>query len=160
MSSFPFRAGDFVWCAFPESEHPVKPSDHPHIGYVLAVAAPKPAPGGSTRPPPSAAHQAIIAYTTSQPWPHASGRPGVIAFSAEQAATLGQQRPFVLHLWRVAYLPVTLSWFPRLSMPGGGVAGSAPQTLRRELETRTMDVFRRHAENVEQLGPLRPARPR
>jgi len=70
---------------------------------------------------------------------HAAGRPGVIHFSAEQAANLGQKRAFWLHLWRVARLPVTPVWFPGLSDPTGVVVGSASQTMRRELEVKTKE---------------------
>jgi hypothetical protein len=34
-----FRAGDFAWCAFPESEHPVRPSRHLHIAYRETATA-------------------------------------------------------------------------------------------------------------------------
>jgi hypothetical protein len=119
-------------------------------GSVSATAMSVP-PG-----PPDPTYQSIVAYTTSRSWPHAAGRPGVIAFSAEQAATLGQQRAFWLHLWRVAYLPVTPTWFPRLLTSGSGVVGTVPVTLRRELEAKTMEVFSRHGRDTEQLGPLRP----
>jgi len=140
MSFSSFHAGDFVWCAFPEREHPARPSRHLHVCYVLAVAP----------------DQAIVAYTTSQPMPHAAGRPGVIHFSAERAAALGQLRPFWLHLWRVARLPVTSGWFPRLSDPASMVIGSVTPAMRRELETKTKEVFTRHDRETEQLGPLRP----
>jgi hypothetical protein len=60
---------------------------------------------------------AIVAYTTSQLWP--GSRPqGVVAFSTEEAAQLGQARGFVLDLRRMAYLPITPIWFPRLEDPG------------------------------------------
>lgn len=140
MTSPPFHAGDFVWCAFPESEHPARPSRRLHVSYVLAVST----------------DQAIVAYTTSQPLRHVAGRPGVIHFSAEQAAQLGQMRPFWLHLWRLARLPVTLAWFPRLSDPAGMVVGSVSLTLRRELEAKTKEVFSRHRPETEQLGPPLP----
>lgn len=157
MISLPFHVGDFVWCAFPEREHPVRPSRRLHVGYTLAItgsisAAPIAAPSTPSDP----AYQCIVAYTTSQPWRHAMERPGAVSFSAEQAAGLGQQRAFWLHLWRVAYLPVTPIWFPRLSDPSNGVVGSVSRTMRRELEAKTKEVFNRHRLETEQLGPLRP----
>jgi hypothetical protein len=84
----------------------------------------------------------------------------MVSFSAEEAATFGQQRPFVLHLWRVAYLPITPAWFPNLATPGHGVVGSVPRKLRLEFEARTGEVFTRHLAEVERLGPLRPKSPR
>jgi len=90
------------------------------------------------------------------PWPHDAEREGLVAFSAEQAATFGQQWAFWLYLWRVAHLPVTPDWFPRLSAPGGGVVGSVTPALRRELEAKTSRVFSRRAADTEHLGPLRP----
>lgn len=140
MTSPPFHAGDFVWCAFPEREHPARPSRRLHVGYTLAVSP----------------DQAIVAYTTSQPLRHVAARPGVIHFSAEQAAEFGQMRPFWLHLWRVARLPVTPAWFPRLPDPASMVVGSVPMTLRRELEAKTKAIFSRHRTETEQLGPLLP----
>ena len=38
MTSSPFREGDFVWCAFPERENPVRPGPL-HLAYTLAVVA-------------------------------------------------------------------------------------------------------------------------
>src|SRR5580698_9490591 len=32
-----FVAGDLLWCAFPETEHPATPSRIQHIGYTLLV---------------------------------------------------------------------------------------------------------------------------
>jgi hypothetical protein len=146
----PFQVGDFVWCAFPESEHPATPSRHLHICYALAVT------GAVSATPSVPAYRSIVAYTTSQPWPYEAEREGLVAFSAEQAAGLGQRRAFWLYLWRVAHLPVTPAWFPRMSDPGGGVVGRVPLQLRRELESRTGEVFRRYASEAEHLGPLRP----
>jgi hypothetical protein len=140
MTSPPFHVGDFVWCAFPESENPARPSRHHHVSYVLAASA----------------EQAIVAYTTSQPLRQVAGRPGAIHFSAEQAANLGQTREFWLHLWRVVHLPVSPVWFPGLSNPANVVVGRVSQTMRRELEAKTKEVFSRHRPETEQFGPLRP----
>jgi len=157
MTSPPFHVGDFVWCAFPESEHPVRPSRHLHVSYVLATTASISATAiANPSTPPDHTYQCIVAYTTSQSRRHVIGRPGVVSFSAEQAAELGQQRAFWLYLWRVAYLPVTPIWFPRLSELGSGVVGSVSRAMQRELETKIKAVFTRHRPEIEQLGPLRP----
>jgi hypothetical protein len=143
-----FIAGDFVWCAFPETEQPTRPSRIRHIGYTLLIVE----PGAAGRRVSSHEHDALIAYTTSRPWPHAAGGPSVISFSSEQAATLGQRRGFVLRLWRVARLAVIPAWFPRLSAPDAGVLGHAPKSLRLRLEDEAARVFARHTDNAERLG--------
>jgi hypothetical protein len=108
LTSPPFHPGDFVWCAFPEHEAPDRPSRGLHIAYTLAVTGAFSATVISLSATPADPQaQSVVAYTTSQPRPHAGNRPGMVSFSAEEAATFGQQRPFVLHLWRVAYLPIT-----------------------------------------------------
>lgn len=147
MTPPPIEAGDFVWCAFPEREHPASPSRHPHIGYALVVAL-----GTSTAGGP----RAIVAYTTSRPGQHDGKRPGVVPFSAEEAAALGQKRPFWLHLWRIAYLPVTEAWFPNLASPDKVVLGRLPPARRTEIEAIAIRVQQRHPNEVERLGPLRP----
>jgi hypothetical protein len=103
-------------------------------------------------------HRAV-AYTTSQPWPLAAQRPGVVPFSVDQARTFGQQRPFVLHLWRTAIVPVNPDWFPLLSAPDAGVVGRASEALKRALEAKLKDVLTRHRDSMDVLGPDRP-RPR
>lgn len=149
MSSSPLHRGDFVWCAFPEGEHPDVPSQHRHIAYVVTVADPT---GAQTE------HRAMVAYTTSQPWPLAAQRPGVVPFALDRARALGQQHPFVLHLWRAAIVPVTPEWFPLLSAPDAGVVGRASEALKRELEAKLKDVLTRHRGSMDVLGPDRPRR--
>lgn len=149
MNSPGFVAGDFLWCAFPETEHPATPSRTRHIGYApLIVQA-----ATADRRTADHEHDALIAYTTSRPWPHAAGRPGVNSFSSEQAAALGQRRAFVLHLWRVARLPVIPAWFPRLSTADAGVVGQASTALRLRLAAEATRAFACHPDTVERLGP-------
>jgi len=152
LSLPPFNVGDSVWCAFPEREHPARPSRNLHICYTLIVTA-----AGVVAPglPPS--YQAFVAYTTSRPPQHDGRQPGVVPFSAEEATELHLRRPFWLHLQRVAFLPVTPEWFPHLSA-GGGVVASVTPTRRRELEAEATLVRRRHAADAV-LGPSMP-RPR
>jgi hypothetical protein len=149
-----FVAGDFLWCAFPKTERPATPSRIEHIGYTLLVVA----GGPDSKRASGHEHDALIAYTTSQPWPHAAGRPGVISFSRAHAALVGQRRAFVLHLWRVARLPVTLVWCPRLAATDAGVVGRASHALRLRLQDEAASVFRRHSDTVERLGPGTPGR--
>lgn len=53
MSEPPYRAGHFVWSAFPERENPARPGPR-HIGYVALTT-------GSER-----FHAVFLAYTTSR----------------------------------------------------------------------------------------------
>jgi hypothetical protein len=149
-----FVAGDFLWCAFPETERPATPSRTQHIGYALVVVE----AAAAERRTADHDHDALIAYTTSRPWPHAAGRPGVISFTPEQAARLGQRRGFVLHLWRVGRLPVIPAWFPRLAAVDAVVVGRASTALRLRLAAEASAVFARHRDTFERLGPGAPRR--
>lgn len=133
--------------AFPTRENPARPGLR-HVAYVVEVFA-KPGQAGT-------AFEALAAYTTSQPWPHAAKPFGLFAFDQQQAAGLGQDRAFVLDLRRVAYVPVTPAWFPDLARPGGGIQGRAPATLRRQLRDAARELLTRHVATVERLGPLWP----
>jgi len=134
------QQGDFVWCAFPEREAPLRPGPL-HVAYTLAVAA---VVGG---------HGVMAAYTTSQPWAGALPQ-GVIAFDSAEAATLGQARAFVLDLRRLAYLPLTTAWFPRVAEEGAGVLGRAPKALRDRVNAMTTELAKRRPETLSRSGPL------
>jgi hypothetical protein len=137
----PLHHGDFVWCAFPEREAPLRPGPL-HVAYTVGIG------GTPTRP------MAIVAYTTSQAWTGARP-PGVVTFSAEEAAQLGQARGFVLDLRRMAYVPLTTTWFPRLEEPGNGVLGRASRALRGRLDAIALELATRRPEVLTKLGPLR-----
>ena len=145
MTEAPYRSGDFVWSNYPERENPARPGPR-HIGYVALSTGS--VSGGLV----------VLAYTTSQPW--TGSRPlGVFCFDRSQAAGMGQSRPFTLDLRRMMFAPATVEWFPDLALPGRGIVGHAPESLRVELETAARDLARRRPELIEHLGPLRP-RPR
>lgn len=112
-----------------------------HVVYTLAVAA---VAGG---------HGVMVAYTTSQPWVGPLPR-GVLTFSREAAAGLGQTRAFVLDLRRLAYLPMTPTWFPRAGEAGAGVLGRAPKTLRDQVNAVLTEVATRRPETLSRSGPL------
>lgn len=126
------RHGDFVWCAFPGREAPLRPWPL-HVASTLAVAEVGNRFG------------VMAAFTASQPWdgPLPSG---VLPFTAEEAATLGQARAFVLDLRRLAYLPLSATWFPRLAEPGRGVLGRAPKALRERVNAVAAELVRRRPE--------------
>jgi hypothetical protein len=119
-----------------------------HLGYVIDVFA-----MGSQ----GAVHEysALIAYTTSQPWNSPVCPPGVFLFDAAAAAGFGQHRAFVLDLRRLAFIPVTVAWFPWLDTLEG-IQGRATQHWQRQFKQATEDLLLRRAEIIERLGPLWP----
>jgi len=134
------RQGDFVWCAFPEREAPLRPGPL-HVAYTLAVAE----VGGG--------YAVIAAFTTSQPWVGALPQ-GVVAFDSTEAAGLGQARAFLLDLRRLAYLPLTAAWFPRIAAEGAGVLGRTPKALRDRPNMMATDLVKRRPESLSRSGPL------
>ncbi len=140
MTAPAFQQGDFVWCAFPEREAPLRPGPL-HVAYTLAVAA------------VADGHGVMVAYTTSQPWAGALPQ-GVITFDSAEAAGLGQARAFVLDLRRLAYLPLTAAWFPRVTEEGAGVLGRAPKALRDRVNAMTTELVKRRPETLSRSGPL------
>ena len=140
-----YRAGDFVWCCFPERENPAHPGPL-HLAYILAVsdvAAPD--------------FSALLAYTTSRPWPHAAKPLGMFTFDQEEAAPLGQKRAFRLDARRMAYVPLSVAWFPRMDRPPThGVQGHAPKSLQRRIYDAALKVLAAAPPIVERLGPRWP----
>ena len=99
----------------------------------------------------------FVAYTTSRPWAGPKP-PGVYHFTRTEAKGMGQFRPFTLDLRRMAAVPVTEEWFPDLNTPNHGTAGHTPERLRKTFENAINELFTRHPENIERLGPLWPGR--
>jgi hypothetical protein len=147
LTPLPFQEGDFVWCAFPERENPARPGPE-HLGYALAVS-------GATSL--SGSPSALMGYTTSQPWSSEVAPPlGVFAFNRDAAVGFGQSRAFVMDLRRLAFVPLTPAWFPRLDQPGHGIQGHAPKQQQRRFWKTAEGFLARHGEIVERLGPLWP----
>jgi hypothetical protein len=146
----PFREGDFVWCAFPERETPARPGPL-HLAYCLAIT-------GASHNVAERGFTAIMAYTTSRPWPSPASPLGVFAFDKRQAAELGQTREFVMDLRRIAALPVTPTWFPRLHEGGRGIQGRMPKKRQLAYARIAGDLLTRRGELVERLGPDWPGR--
>ena len=111
------------------------------MAYTLAVAA------------VGRGYGVMTAYTTSQPWSGATPQ-GVIAFDAAGAASLGQTRAFVLDLRRLAYLPLTVAWFPRAGEDGAGVLGRAPKPLRDRVNAMAAELVKQRPETLSRSGPL------
>lgn len=128
--------GAFVRVHFPTSESPRKPGLL-HICYCLAV-----------RPP-----LALVAYSTSAPWPAGIPLPfGVRPFTRGEALGLGQQRAFRLHLTRQARIQLNREWLPDWDSWDQGVVAVAPVRLRQELYEIALELERRYPETVERSG--------
>jgi N-glycosylase/DNA lyase len=96
---------------------------------------------------------ALIAYTTSRPWPHELPIPfDVRVFGRAEAASLNQ-RPFVLRLDRIARVPLTRDWFPEIATRDQGVIAIAPDALRNEILDAMTELLRRRRELVKMLDP-------
>jgi len=95
----------------------------------------------------------MVAYTTSQPWA-GSPPPGVLAFDGAAAAGLGQARAFVLDLRRLAYLPLTATWFPHAGEGNAAVIGRAPKALRNRINAVATELAQRRPETLSRSGPL------
>ncbi len=128
--------GAFVRVLFPTREKPRQPGLL-HIGYVLG----------------SSAVEAMVAYSTSQPWPANTPVPaGVRLFDAEEAARLNQSRGFVLRLDVLAKLPLTEAWFPDIGGADQGVIALAPGRLQEELTDLAMNLVRRRRALIQMRG--------
>lgn len=133
----PLAEGTFVRTLFPTDEMPRQPGLL-HICYCLGVTP----------------VLAVVAYSTSRAWPAGVPLPqGVRVFGPTEAAAL-RQRPFVLHLNRVARLPLTRRWFPGLDAPDQGVIAEASPALRDELLALAENLLRRRRETIRLLGPF------
>ena len=115
-----YPPGVFVWCAFPESEDPVKPGPL-HVSYGVS---------GATAPHGWAAYASMVAYTTSRTW-FGPKPPGVRVFERAEVKSMGQDRAFTLDLRRIALLPVTEDWFPFLGRADKGYSGVQRRTAAR-----------------------------
>jgi len=129
--------GAFVPVLFPTREAPTQPG-LPHIGYVLGVAS----------------GHAMVAYTTSQPWPPDIPLPaGARLFDAEAAARLNQSRAFTLRLDVLAKLPFTRAWFPHIDQPNHGIIAVAPASMQEELTRPATNLVRRRRDLLDMRGP-------
>jgi len=128
--------GAFIRVMFPTHEKPRQPGLL-HVGYVL----------GST------ATEAMVAYTTSQPWaPNVPLPAGVRLFDVAEAARLNQTRAFVLRLDVLAKLSLTEAWFPDIRQPDCGVIAVAPARLQEELTDLATNLVRRRRDLIQMRG--------
>ena len=128
--------GAFVRVLFPTHEKPRQPGLL-HIGYML----------GST------ASEAMIAYTTSQPWPAATPLPaGARFFDSDEAKSLNQSKPFILRLDVLAKLPINRAWFPDIEQSGQGIIAIAPVRLQEQLTDLAVNLVRRRRALIQMRG--------
>lgn len=127
-------------------ETPAHPGPDEHVVYTAVVT-------GVVAGNAPLTYSAMVAYTTSQPW-DGPEPPGVRTVSREEAKTMGQDKPFTIDLYRIALLPVTPEWFPRLNEPDHGVLGRAPAKVRQQLEETAETIYRRSPETVQRRGPV------
>ena len=128
--------GAFVRVLFPTREKPRQPGLL-HIGYVLG----------------SSSIEALVAYSTSRPWPIDTPVPaGVRLFDAEEASRLNQSRAFVLRLDVLAKLPLTETWFPDIAKADRGVIAVAPKRLQEELTGIATNLVRRRRTLIQMRG--------
>ena len=125
--------GAFVKGLFPLDERPRRPGML-HICYCLGVTP----------------RLAIVAYTTSRPWP--AGTPTPLGIRLFEGARSLNQRPFVLDLRRLAKLPLSKTWFPEIDTPGRGIVAVAPLPLRDEINQELAQLLRRHRTLVRIAG--------
>lgn len=136
----PYRPGHFVWCRFPQHERPEIPGPKLRIGYLATV-----------RQIDEVLAVAVL-YTTTGPF--AEPMPlGVVPIAGRVAETL-RQRPFWIDARCIAYLPVTVDFFPRLGRADHGIQGLAPIGLQRKIVAAATQIFRR-PELLDLRGPGR-----
>ena len=128
--------GAFVRVHFPTREKPRQPGLL-HIAYVL---------GGT-------ATEAMVASTTSQPWPPTVPLPaGARLFDREEAASLNQSRAFMLRLDILAKLPLAEPWFSDLALPNQGTIAVASLRLQAELTDLATNLVRRRRDLIQMRG--------
>jgi hypothetical protein len=98
--------------------------------------------------------EAIVAYTTSQPWPDGTPLPaGVRLFDAREAAQLNQSRAFILRLDVLARLPLARDWFPDMEQQDRSIIAVASASLRNELTRLATNLVRRRRDLLDIRGP-------
>lgn len=145
----PFRPRQFVWCQFPYMEEPLRPGPKEHVGYVADV-----------RQLDGNAHVTVMSlYTTTVPWePDLRLPPGVIPVEPQLARQMSQ-KGFVLDARRIAFIPVTPAYFPRLDRPDRGVLHTASKRFH-EVVQNTLVKLAQRPDLVVKLGPDAPGRRR
>jgi len=149
LSEPPFGLGQFIWCRFPYMEKPLRPGPKEHIGYIADI-----------RELGEDAHLAVMSiYTTTVPWEPRMRLPlGVIPVEPSAAAAMNQ-KGFVIDARRIAFMPVSLAFFPRLGKPNKGIVHTASPRFHRLVQNTLLQLARR-PDLIVALGPDRPGQVR
>lgn len=96
-------------------------------------------------------------YTTASQWDPSSPLPlGVIPVTGAAAAKMNQ-KPFVIDARRIAFVPATADFFPRLLTPENAVVYQATKGFRGNVENILAELARR-PDLVQLLGQDSPGR--
>lgn len=139
----PIRLGDFVWCAFPEREAPLRGGPL-HVGYLLRVNA-----SGSGFPGLLAYHH----HHHGVAWSLANRRPCVRRGRSGPAAAAGVRHGFAA-CRLCAGRDHLISPAPRQRCWRAGVLARAPKAMRERINAVMIELFVRRPELVTRLGPL------
>jgi len=91
-------------------------------------------------------------YTTTAQWDSNAPLPlGVIPVTGAAAAKMNQ-KPFVIDARRIAFVPATDDFFPRLHGPENAIVYEATRGFRRHVENVLAELARR-PDLVQLLGP-------
>jgi hypothetical protein len=147
LSTPPFVPGQFVWCRFPYFEAPLSPGDKERIVYVADIRQ-------------TAGRQIFTVmslYTTTTPWePNVPVPLGVIPITAAAASKMNQ-KPFVIDARKIAFIPGTDEFFPRLRTAQSAVVYQATNAFRRHVESILVELAER-PDLLQLLGPHAPSR--
>jgi len=96
-------------------------------------------------------------YTTTVQWDSSMPLPlGVIPVTGAVAAKMNQ-KPFVIDARRIAFVPATADFFPRLHAPENAIVYDGTKAFRRHVENVLAELARR-PDLVQLLGPHSPDR--
>lgn len=138
----PFRPRQFVWCQFPFMEEPLRPGPVEHVGYVADIRRIDGNP-----------HVTVMSiYTTTTPWQPGARLPlGVIPVEPGMAEKINQ-KGFVMDARKIAFIPVNLAFFPRLTESDKGIIHTAAERFHQHVQNTLMKLAKR-PELVVALGP-------
>jgi len=141
----PFQVRQFVWCRFPFIEEPLRPGPSEHVAYVADVRQLHGKP-----------HLTVMAiYTTTTAWEPGARLPlGVLPIGSEIAQKM-RQKSFVMDARKVAFVPATPRFFPRLDFSDKGIIHTASRSFHGLVQNTLLELARR-PELVVKLGPDGP----
>jgi hypothetical protein len=143
----PFRVRQFVRCQFPYMEEPLRPGPDEHAGYIADI-----------RRIDGKAHLTVMSlYTTTTPWEPGVPLPlGLLPVEPAMAREMNQ-KGLVMDARKIAFIPVTQDFFPRLGEPERGVIHTASVRFHQLVQNTLMNQAKR-PEVVVRWGRIFPAR--